>query len=124
MKAIALILAILSATPTAALAQNPLSIMGGDGSFLGIITPDKYNKNSICNQYGAYGGKYNPHSIFNEYGTYGGKYSDLGAYSEIAQHPPLIVLDGQVVGVISKNPNIGNSSDRVDPDVLLAYVCG
>lgn len=122
MKAIALILATLAITPTAALAQNPMTIVGGDGVFLGIITPDKYNKNSICNEYGTYGGKYNPRSIFNEYGTYGGRYSDLGAYSEIAQHPPLVVLDGRVVGVISKNPLVGGDN-RLDPDVLHAYVC-
>jgi hypothetical protein len=119
---LALTLSTLFLVPAAALAQSPLMIMGSDGTFLGVITPDKYAENGICNQYGTYGSKYADNSIFNQYGVYGGKFSDLGAYSEIAQNPPVVVQDGRIVGIISKNPKLGGK-DRADPDALMAYVC-
>jgi hypothetical protein len=96
------------------------TVFGGDGSFLGVATSDRYDQQSICNPYGPYGSKYNE-SIFNVYGTYGGRYSDVGAYNPRATNPPYVVDRGQVVAFITKNTKI---QPRVDPDAIPSLVCG
>ncbi|NJL09386.1 MAG: hypothetical protein HC908_01670 [Calothrix sp. SM1_7_51] len=110
-------------TPRATPVSNRerLIVVGGDGSFLGVVSSDQYDNNSICNRYGSYGSKYNE-SIFNPYGTHGGQYSDLGAYNPRAQKPPMVVTsDGKPLGFISKNDRLRN---RMDPDVFRIQVCG
>lgn len=52
------------------------SIVAEDGTFLGKISRNRYDTDSIANNYGAHGGKYSSESIFNNYGQYGSKYSD------------------------------------------------
>ena len=44
--------------------------------FLGCLTSDKYDENSIWNKYSEYGSKYNSLSIWNKYGTYGSQHSE------------------------------------------------
>lgn len=104
--------------PTAAFAQA--IVVSQDGTFLGVVSSNSYNSNSICNEFGRFGSPFG-NTIFNKFGTYGGEYSPTGAYNTIARKPPLLVKDNQVVGVISKNRNFEN---RIDPDLLLVEVCG
>ncbi len=108
-------------TPVAANAQT--IIMGGDGSYLGLVSSDQYNQESICNRYGDYGSPYQANSIFNKYGTYGGEYSQLGAYNKQAGRPPAVVENGEVVLLISKDTSL-RPELRVDPDILRIQVCG
>jgi hypothetical protein len=99
-----------------------LIVVGGDGSFLGIVNNNRYDNKSICNPYGTYGSKYDNKSIFNSYGTHGGQYSDLGAYNPRAQKPPMLKdSQGQILQFISKNDRFGN---RIDPDIFHIQICG
>ncbi|MBW4674712.1 MAG: hypothetical protein KME52_11980 [Desmonostoc geniculatum HA4340-LM1] len=108
-------------TPVVTNAQTV--IMGGDGSYLGLVTSDQYDQESICNRYGDYGSPYQANSIFNKYGTYGGEYSQLGAYNKQAGRPPALVENGEVVLLISKDTRL-NPKLRIDPDMLRIQVCG
>jgi hypothetical protein len=106
-------------TPNTALASEV--VFGGDGTFLGTVTTDRYDQDSICNRFGEYGSKFNE-SIFNTFGTHGGKFSELGSYNRNATHPPR-VIDVQrrvLVAYITKNPRF---QPRLDPDVIPSMVC-
>jgi hypothetical protein len=92
-------------------------------SYLGLVSSDQYDKESICNQYGDYGSPYQANSIFNKYGTYGGEYSQLGAYNRQAGRPPALVENGQVISIISKDTSL-NPRLRIDPDMLRVQICG
>lgn len=53
-------------------------LIAQDDQFLGKITDNTYDTDSILNQYGTYGSQYSTTSIFNPYSQYGSVY---GAYS-------------------------------------------
>ena len=58
--------------------------------FLGKLTNNKYDKDSVYNEYGDYGSKYSKTCIFNNYGTYGGEYSKYSPFNKYATNPPII----------------------------------
>ena len=73
-------------------AKFPLYLYSNDGkTYLGKLTTNKYDSESIFNEYGTYGSKYSTKSIFNEYGTYGSKYNTQSAFNPYATTPPIIV---------------------------------
>jgi hypothetical protein len=78
-------------------------LVANDGTYLGVISRNRYDSDSIADKYGDYGSKYSSTSIFNKYGTYGSRYSSQSAFSEYATEPPAILLDGNVVGYLTVN---------------------
>lgn len=66
------------------------AIVAEDGTYLGKITSNRFDNDSILNEYGDHGGKYSDHSIFNEYGDYGGKYSSHSPFNAYTATPPRI----------------------------------
>lgn len=86
--------------------QFPLTLWSDEDEpvFLGKITTNKYDSESISNSYGDYGSRYSSTSIFNNYSKYGSDYSRYSAFNEHASHPPLIVdASGNIVGKLSEN---------------------
>lgn len=81
-------------------------IVGGDGIFLGKITKDRYDTDSIFHPYGPYGNKYSEYSLFNSYGRYGSKYSDYSPFNRYARNPPYLRKDDQLLAYISDNPYV------------------
>jgi hypothetical protein len=72
MKSLVIVSLILSlAVPAAAQVQ----LYARDGTYLGNVTNNPYDPNSISNPYGKYGSQYSPDSINNPYGVYGSPYS-------------------------------------------------
>jgi hypothetical protein len=72
-------------------------LYSNDGkTFLGKLTTNIYDSESIYNEYGTYGSKYSANSIWNKYGTYGSEFSDESAFNDLATKPPIIVLDVSV----------------------------
>ncbi len=65
-------------------------LYAADGTFLGCLTEDKYEKNSIWNKYGTYGSMFSDKSIWNEYGPYGAAYSDQSPWNKYSMEPPFI----------------------------------
>jgi hypothetical protein len=99
-----------------------LSLYSNDGKvFLGKITADEYDSDSIYNEYGTYGSKYSTESIWNEYGDYGSKYSSKSAFNELATEPP-IILDGKrtIVGYLTTNTTLKEAVSPIGLKEFLA----
>lgn len=83
-----------------------LLLYGGSNNdqFLGCMNCDKYDKNSIWNEYGTYGSKYSSTSIWNKYGSYGGQYSQYSPFNPYTSKAPVIVDSrGEFYGHLSAN---------------------
>jgi hypothetical protein len=92
------------------------------GQFLGNVSSDRYDDNSICNPYGTYGSRYESISILNQYGDYGSRYSDYSAYNSRANYPPLIYLaNNKPLAVISTSPKW---KQVIHPGALFGVICG
>ncbi len=92
------------------------------GQFLGNVSSDRYDRDSICNPYGTYGSQYQRISIWNQYGDYGSPYSNYSAYNSRANNPPLIYLaNGQPLAVISTSENWKRV---IHPGALFGVICG
>ena len=95
-------------------------LLADDGQYLGKLTLNKYDSESIMNQYGSYGSKYSSTSIFNQYGSYGSKYSSLSPYNQYSSTPPLIYLRGRKVGFLTKNRYV--SLPGIDPVDIIDWM--
>ena len=78
-------------------------IIASDGQFLGKLCLNKYDSESVCNEFGSYGNRYSSTSIFNQYSMYGSKYSALSPFSEYSRTPPLVYLRGSLWGTLTVN---------------------
>lgn len=94
------------------------SLYAPNGTFLGNINTNRFDANSLKNQFGVYGSKYNSASIFNQYGEYGSPYGANSPYNRYAQ-PLKVVKDGAVLAEISKNEYYRNS---IDPDDFMNWL--
>ena len=78
-------------------------IVANDGQYLGKLTSNIYDVDSILNIYGLYGSPYSSTSIKNKYGIYGSPYSSLSPYNSYTSTPPVIYLRGSRYGYLSVN---------------------
>ena len=88
---------------------NPADLMiySNDGkTFLGNLSTNVYDQDSIFNEYGTYGSKYSAKSIINEYSIYGSDYSNQSAFNKYANKPPILTYMGEVIYYITINENI------------------
>ncbi len=60
-------------------ATNAPKLYDVNGKYLGKMSSNKYDPESISNPYGQYGNKYSPTSIYNKYGA-GNPYSKTPIY--------------------------------------------
>lgn len=79
------------------------TIVSDDGTYLGTISTDRFDRESLCNQHGPYGNRYSQTSIFNEYGKYGGAYSPQSPFNPYANRPPKIMVNDTEVGRLTTN---------------------
>ena len=97
-------------TVTTAPTIAKLYLVAEDGTYLGKLTTNKFDSDSIFNEYGTYGSKYSSKSIWNEYGTYGSKYSSQSAFNDYTFTPPYIVTsDGTIYGRLTTNKFISGA---------------
>lgn len=94
-------------------------ILAQDGQFLGTLSSNIYQSDSIMNEYGIYGSKYSATSIFNQYGRYGSPYGSYSAFNPYTRTPPQIILRGQLFGVLSMNTHLRNS---LNPYLLFDFI--
>jgi len=78
-------------------------IIANDGQFLGKLTLNIYDIESVLNKYGIYGNPYSLTSIMNKYSTYGSPYSSLSPFNQYTMTPPSIYLHGVKCGYLSSN---------------------
>ena len=95
-------------------------LLANDGQFLGKLSLNQFDAESISNSYGLFGSQYSATSIFNKYGNYGSQYSALSPFNRFTSTPPMIYLKGRFFGYLTKNVYMGPSS--IDPDNLIFYL--
>ncbi len=92
MKFIKIFIAIILLSLTNFLfADPPYLIDPKTGKYLGNLSTNRFDPNSVSNPYGEYGSKYSPDSINNPYGRYGSKYSNDSPNNPYATNPPAII---------------------------------
>jgi len=86
----------------------PFYLYSNDGRvYLGKLVTNKYDSESIWNEYGTYGSRFSMKSIWNEYGTYGGKYSNQSVFNKYATNPPKIIdRKGNFIGYLTANKSL------------------
>ena len=95
-------------------------IFGADGKYLGRVSNNRYQTDSIANQYGDFGSSYSDASIFNKFGIYGSSTSDLSAFNNFASRPPLLYLStGQAVAYVTTNQS---KMPRIDSSILIGCI--
>ena len=92
MKKLFVALALVS---TIATAEPPHIVDGRTGKYLGDLSANQYDRNSVSNPHGRYGSKYSRDSINNPYGRYGSQYSRDSANNPHATNPPKIFGEQQ-----------------------------
>ncbi len=92
-----------------------------NGQFLGVLSSDQYDLNSISNPYGFYGGSCGVYSIQNPCGMYGGVCGFYSPYNISSFTPPVILYQNQPVLVVTRNSYVQtNGLPVVDPDLILS----
>ena len=79
-------------------ARNPYAtdapkIVAQDGTYLGELSDNPYDPDSVSNPYGRYGSPYSSTSINNPYSTYGSPYSSQSPNNPYATQAPLLFGD-------------------------------
>lgn len=103
-----------SSVPTPTAVQQPTQstpivvhkayLYSNDGKvYLGKLTTNQFDKESIYNEFGDYGSKFSQTSIWNNLGKYGSDISNESAFNDIASKPPIVVEDGKFIGYLTTN---------------------
>jgi hypothetical protein len=95
-------------------------IQADDGTFLGKLTSNEFDSDSILNEFGPYGSEFSPKSIFNEFGRYGGEFSTQSPFNEFSSSPPKIYVKGQFYGHLTVNEF--KSGKKINPKTLKQWV--
>ena len=66
-------------------------LVSPSGKYLGRLSSNQYDPDSVSNPYGRYGSRYSPDSINNPYGQYGSRYSNQSPNNPYATQAPLII---------------------------------
>jgi len=94
-------------------------IVAGDDTFLGLISRDRNDAESIANEWGRFGSPYSPHSIWNPEGRWGGAYGPQSPWNPYAVRPPKVYYGNEFRGYLTTNPNL---VPRIDPNWLRSYL--
>jgi hypothetical protein len=97
--------------PVPSTTRTPV-VRAEDGTYLGRLSGNPYDAESVANPYGRYGSRYSPDSVKNPYGRYGSPYSPQSATNPYAtQAPRLSAPDtGKSLGRLSANPYAPDST--------------
>ena|SRR5947207_8138919 len=85
---------------------HKIMIFGGDDhkTYLGCLSCNNYQSDSVLNKFGAYGSRFQSESIFNTYGSFGSRYSSNSPCNPYASDPTVIVdEDGNFYGRLTVN---------------------
>lgn len=69
-------------------------LYSSDGKYLGKVSSNPYDPDSISNPYGKYGSPYSSDSVNNPYGQYGSAYSSQSANNPYTTNAPVIRYGG------------------------------
>lgn len=95
-------------------------LWAANGQFLGVLSSNQYDVNSISNPYGMYGGQHGLYSISNPHGMYGGQHGLYNPYNSYCLNPPIIYYQGQPILMVTRNSYVQtNGLQVIDPDLLI-----
>ncbi len=68
-------------------------LFGGPGNaiYLGCLTCNQFQADSVCNRFGTYGSEFSSSSIWNQFGTYGSPFSSSSPWNQFSTTGPIIV---------------------------------
>ncbi|MCS6775704.1 MAG: hypothetical protein RMJ43_01935 [Chloroherpetonaceae bacterium] len=95
------------------------TIIADDGEILGKISTNRFDRESIANEFGTYGSRFSDKSILNRFGKYGSSVSSTSAFNPVASRPPRLLLRGRFIGYLTTNRS---KTPRVDPYAVLGYL--
>jgi trimeric autotransporter adhesin len=78
------------------------SIVGNDGRYLGRFS-NRFDAESVLNEFGIYGSRFASNSTNNEFGTYGSRFSTLSARNPFTSTPPRIIRNGSFIAFYTVN---------------------
>ena len=91
----------------------------GENKYLGKITKNPYDSESIWNNYSSYGSIYNTHSIWNDMGKYGNTVGLYSSSATLASHPPKIYdKNGNFVAYLTENAAKYPSYTKIQLSIL------
>ena len=94
-------------------------IVGADDTFLGVISRNQRDEDSIGNPWGRFGSPWSPYSIWNPDGRWGSRYASNSPWNASAKRPPR-VYDGKYFrGYLTTNPRL---YPQIDPRWLMDYL--
>ena len=97
-----------------------VTVVAANGTFLGKVTKNPIESDSIGNEVGSYGSSVSSRSIFNTVGEYGSSVSSFSPWNPVTSTPPrLITSDGLRWAYLTTNQSL---SPRVDPSIVVAYI--
>ncbi|MTJ07745.1 hypothetical protein [Anabaena sp. UHCC 0204] len=95
-------------------------LWSADRVFLGLLSSNQYDPNSINNLDGIYGSFSGIQSIRNSVGMYSGTSGIYSPYNIFCLNPPFVLYQNQPVLVVTRNAHFQtNGVPVVDPDFLL-----
>lgn len=94
-------------------------IVADDGQFLGKITTNDLDPNSLLNDVGQYGSDVSSTSIFNDVSRYGSDVSSLSPFNDVTSTPPRIFLGNLFVAYLTVNTV---KTPRFDPRALIGWL--
>lgn len=100
------------------------TLVAADGTFLGVVSSNRYDFNSICNPHGQYGSFHSLNSVRNPHSWYGSPHGLNSAYNPHTISPPEIVYQGRVVLRVTKNTRLISDVPLIDPDLLFGVLLG
>lgn len=94
--------------------SQTLHLYAGDNhdEYLGCLNCNKFDVNSIWNQFSTYGNRFSTNSIWNKFGTYGNKFSNESPWNRFGTKPPVVVdKDGNFYGYLTINKYTNKRAD-------------
>ncbi len=97
-----------------------LYLFAEDGTYLGKLTTNQFDPDSIFNQFGVYGSQFSATSIWNRFGVYGSQFSSQSPFNDFTSTPPYIkTIDGKIVGRLTTNRFIAGAISPYDIENIL-----
>src|ERR1043165_7637526 len=102
------------------LAVEGCYIIAADDKYLGKISSNEFDLDSIMNSFGDYGSKFSNKSIFNDFGDYGGMFAMNSPFNKFATDPPRVYTSrGAFVAYLTVNTV---KAPVMDPHFLIAIL--
>lgn len=95
-------------------------LLAEDGTYLGKITSNTFDSESILNEFGNYGSKFSTTSIFNSFGNYGSQFSSQSPFNEFTSTPPKIFINGEFWGFLTVNEFV--NGQKLNPNNIKNWI--